>query len=260
MKHQARKRFGQHFLTDLSVIDAIVRAIDPQNDQFLIEIGPGQAALTAPLLDRVNHITAIELDRDLIRLLRHKWPENRLSIIESDVLQVDFGAISEHQLRIIGNLPYNISTPLLFHLLQWSAKIKDQIFMLQREIVERMAAQPGDSQYGRLSILMQMHYKIRYLFDVPPDAFDPPPKVVSAIVKMIPRAAADIVQPDNYDTFNAILDRVFQQRRKMLRASLGDMAKTIDWEAIGIKPTARPQELDINQYISLANYINHQPG
>lgn len=260
MAHQARKRFGQHFLTDLSVIDEIVRAIDPQANDFMVEIGPGQAALTEPLIARLNHLNVIELDRDLANTLRRLWPADKLSIISQDVLTVDFGQYDSTGLRIVGNLPYNISTPLLFHLLQWADRVKDQHFMLQKEIVERMAAQPGDSQYGRLSIMLQMRYKIRYLFDVPPTAFDPPPKVTSAIVRMLPIAADKLRLAKDFKIFDDLLHRVFNHRRKMLRASLSDLTKSLDWDALAIKPTARPQELSIDQYISLANAICELKG
>lgn len=256
MAHQARKRFGQHFLTDLSVIDNIVRAIDPQANDFMIEIGPGQAALTQPLLDHLKYLHVIELDRDLAHALRANWSAKRLQIIEQDVLQVDFASFAVNNMRIVGNLPYNISTPLLFHLLQWAEFVKDQHFMLQKEIVERMAAQPGDSSYGRLSIMLQMRYKIRYLFDVPPESFSPPPKVMSAIVKMLPKAKSELILPADFQQFDQLLHTVFNQRRKMLRASLGTVARQINWDALGIKPTLRPQELSINQYIDLANAIS----
>lgn len=255
MSHQARKRFGQHFLTDLSVIDEIVRAIDPQPTDIMIEIGPGQAALTEPLLSRLNHLHVIELDRDLANNLSHIWPEDRLSIVRKDVLDVDFDIFADNNLRIVGNLPYNISTPLLFHLLKWADKVKDQHFMLQKEIVERMSAQAGDSQYGRLSIMLQMRYKIRYLFDVLPTAFEPPPKVMSAIVRMLPIAPDKLKIPLDFKTFDDLIHQVFNHRRKMLRASLGDLANRIDWDDLEIKPTMRPQELTIDQYLGLADAI-----
>ncbi|MFA7475469.1 MAG: 16S rRNA (adenine(1518)-N(6)/adenine(1519)-N(6))-dimethyltransferase RsmA, partial [Castellaniella sp.] len=182
MAHQARKRFGQHFLADESVVDAIVRAIDPQPGDAMIEIGPGLSALTAPLLDRLDRLTVVELDRDLARRLRSRWGEDRLRVVEADALTVDFGDLSPSadagsgpgaanapRLRVVGNLPYNISSPLLFHLLHWAGQIRDQHFMLQREVIDRMVARPGDSQYGRLSVMLQARYRMTHLFDVPPE-------------------------------------------------------------------------------------------
>ena len=182
MTHQARKRFGQHFLSDLSVVDEIVRAIAPQAGDLMVEIGPGLSALTQPLLQHLDHLTAVELDRDLAARLRQTWPDGRLTIIEADALEVDFGALGTPQgaLRVVGNLPSNISTPLLFHLMRWAGHIRDQHFMLQREVVDRMVAVPGDSSYGRLSVMLQARYRMAALFEVPPQAFDPPPKVMSA--------------------------------------------------------------------------------
>lgn len=255
MTHKARKRFGQHFLADLSVIDEIVRAINPQPSDFMVEIGPGQAALTEPLLGRLDHLHVIELDRDLADNLRHIWPVERLNIISQDVLDVDFDEFADNSMRIVGNLPYNISTPLLFHLLKWADKVKDQHFMLQKEIVERMSAKAGDSQYGRLSIMLQMRYKIRYLFDVPPSAFEPPPKVMSAIVRMLPIAKENLRMPLDFKTFDGLIHQAFNHRRKMLRASLGDLANKLDWDSLSIKPTMRPQELTIDQYLDMADAI-----
>ena len=179
--HSARKRFGQHFLADEAVVDAIVRAIDPQPGDAMVEIGPGLSALTAPLLDRLERLTVVELDRDLARRLRGRWGEDRLRVVEADALTVDFGelapapapgsapaAADAARLRVVGNLPYNISSPLLFHLLRWADRIRDQHFMLQREVIDRMVARAGDSQYGRLSVMLQARYRMTHLFDVPP--------------------------------------------------------------------------------------------
>jgi 16S rRNA (adenine1518-N6/adenine1519-N6)-dimethyltransferase len=186
LKHQPRKRFGQHFLTDTGVLDAIVRAIDPKPGQALIEIGPGLGALTQPLLERCQHLTVIELDRDLAARLRKNAA---LDVIEADVLTVDFAALAAQgsaKLRVVGNLPYNISTPILFHLLEAAAQIEDQHFMLQREVVLRMAAGPGTKDYGRLSVMLQWRYHVESLFDVPPEAFEPRPRVDSAVVRSRP--------------------------------------------------------------------------
>ncbi|MGB6007979.1 16S rRNA (adenine(1518)-N(6)/adenine(1519)-N(6))-dimethyltransferase RsmA [Castellaniella sp.] len=272
MTHQARKRFGQHFLSDESVVDAIVRAIDPQADDCMVEIGPGLSALTAPLLDRLGRLTAVELDRDLARRLRARWGDDRLNVVEADALTVDFSALipagdegqagdagagvpAHPRLRIVGNLPYNISTPLLFHLMQWAGHVRDQHFMLQREVIDRMVARPGDSQYGRLSVMLQARYRMAHLFDVPPDAFDPPPKVMSAIVRMRPLAADAWRQPGNPAVFERLVSRVFEHRRKMIRGSLGDWTERLDWDALGIAPTVRPQELSVTQFLDMADAL-----
>src|SRR5690554_2834583 len=183
MAHQARKRFGQHFLVDEAVIDQIVRAIRPEPDDNMVEIGPGLSALTSPLLAAVAKLTVVELDRDLARGLRAAWPAERLNVVEADALSVDYSAMGA-PLRIVGNLPYNISSPLLFHLVDHADVVRDQHFMLQREVIDRMVAEPGSSDYGRLTVMLQARYSIEKLFDVAPDAFDPPPKVVSAVVRM----------------------------------------------------------------------------
>ncbi|MGB6242870.1 MAG: 16S rRNA (adenine(1518)-N(6)/adenine(1519)-N(6))-dimethyltransferase RsmA [Castellaniella sp.] len=264
MAHQARKRFGQHFLSDESVVDAIVRAIDPQADDCMVEIGPGLSALTAPLLDRLTRLVAVELDRDLAQRLRARWGADRLQLVEADALTVDFsklagsdtGAVSAApRLRIVGNLPYNISTPLLFHLMQWADQVQDQHFMLQREVIDRMVARPGDSQYGRLSVMLQARYRMVHLFDVPPDAFDPPPKVMSAIVRMRPLAADAWRKPVDPMVFDRLVARVFEHRRKMIRGSLGDWAGRLDWDALGIANTVRPQELSVTQFLDMADAL-----
>jgi 16S rRNA (adenine1518-N6/adenine1519-N6)-dimethyltransferase len=274
MAHQARKRFGQHFLSDASVIDAIVRAIDPQPGDVMVEIGPGLSALTEPLLDRLQRLIVIELDRDLARRLRASWPPERLSIVESDVLEVDFGQwpldpshgtqaqpdlptdrATAGALRIVGNLPYNISTPLLFHLMRWAERVRDQHFMLQREVIDRMVARPGDSDYGRLSVMLQARYRMTHLFDVPPEAFDPPPRVMSAVVRMRPLDPERLRRPRDPVAFERIVARAFEQRRKMIRGSLGAWAEWLDWERLGIAPTARPQELSVAQFMDMADAL-----
>ena len=218
MKHIARKRFGQHFLTDGAILDAIVDAIAPQPGQALVEIGPGLGAMTDPLVARAGRLTVIELDRDLAARLRRR-PE--LEVIESDVLRVDFGALAAARgqaLRVVGNLPYNISTPILFHLLGAVEHVVDQHFMLQKEVVDRMAAAPGSKDYGRLSVMLQWRYAIESVLDVPPESFDPPPRVDSAIVRMQPLPPAEAVDA-------ALLEELvrvaFSQRRKVLRNTLG---------------------------------------
>uniref|UniRef100_UPI0033417CEB 16S rRNA (adenine(1518)-N(6)/adenine(1519)-N(6))- dimethyltransferase RsmA n=1 Tax=Castellaniella defragrans TaxID=75697 RepID=UPI0033417CEB len=254
MAHQARKRFGQHFLRDEAVIAAIMRAIDPQRTDRMVEIGPGLSALTRPLLDRLDRLMVVELDRDLAARLRREWPRERLEVHEGDALDVDFGAMGPG-LRIVGNLPYNISTPLLFHLMQWAGQVRDQHFMLQREVIERMVARPGDTQYGRLSVMLQARYRMSSLFDVPPEAFEPPPRVVSAVVRMRPLAADALRSPLSPRAFERVVARAFEQRRKMVRGSLGVWADALDWDALGIAPTARPQELSVDQFMDMADAL-----
>jgi 16S rRNA (adenine1518-N6/adenine1519-N6)-dimethyltransferase len=252
-QHQARKRFGQHFLTDQVVIDDIVRAIAPLADDFLIEIGPGLSALTRPLLERVSHLTAVEIDRDLAERLRKQYPAESLTIIEADALAVDFHAFGEG-LRVVGNLPYNISTPILFHLMSAADQVRDQHFMLQREVIDRMVARPASSDYGRLSVMLQSRYRMTKLFDVAPEAFDPPPRVVSAIVRMVP-LPADRLRPKSDAALEQVVARAFSQRRKMLRGALGDWTPHIPWDALGIPPTARAEQVPVGNFIALADVL-----
>lgn len=252
-KHQARKRFGQHFLVDDSVIDGIVRAIDPARDDVMVEIGPGLSALTRPLLARLTRLHVIELDRDLAARLRAEWPEDRLDITEADALTVDFSRYGEG-VRVVGNLPYNISTPILFHLLAFADQVRDQHFMLQREVVDRMVAKPGDGDYGRLAVMLQARYAMYKLFDVPPEAFDPPPRVVSAIVRMRPLPSTR-PRPRSDAAFAATVARAFAQRRKMLRRGLGDWAPHVPWDALGIAHTARAEEVSVAQFMALSDAL-----
>ncbi|TFL13968.1 16S rRNA (adenine(1518)-N(6)/adenine(1519)-N(6))-dimethyltransferase RsmA [Pusillimonas caeni] len=256
-QHQARKRFGQHFLVDEGVIDAIVRAIAPAASDRVVEIGPGLSALTGPLLQALEHLTVVEIDRDLAaRLLRQHSPE-RLTVVQADALQVDFARLGSG-LRIVGNLPYNISSPLLFHLMDSAEHVLDQHFMLQREVIDRMVAEPATSDYGRLSVMLQSRYDMVKLFDVPPEAFDPPPRVVSAVVRMKP-LPAERPRAKNEACFAQVVTRSFAQRRKMLRRGLGDWAKLIDWDAVGVSETARAEELSVGQFIALADHL-HDAG
>lgn len=253
-KHQARKRFGQHFLTDEAVIDGIVRAIQPAATDNLVEIGPGLSAITRPLLQRLHHLRVIELDRDLAARLRREWPVERLSITEADVLTVDFSALGP-QLRVVGNLPYNISTPILFHLMAFADHIVDQHFMLQLEVVQRMVARPGDSAYGRLAVMLQARYAMSNLFEVPPEAFDPPPRVVSAVVRMRP-LPPDRPQPQDPTLFAELVARAFGQRRKMLRRSLGEWASLVPWQALGVADSARAETLSVVQFMAMADALH----
>jgi len=248
VKHQPRKRFGQHFLTDTGVLDAIVNAIDPKPGQALIEIGPGLGALTQPLLERCERLTVIELDRDLAARLRRN---TALDVVEADVLTVDFNALAAQRaakLRVVGNLPYNISTPILFHLLDAAAQIEDQHFMLQREVVQRMAAGPGTKDYGRLSVMLQWRYHVESVLDVPPEAFEPPPRVDSAVVRMLPWPQPAAVDPK---TLEALVACAFSQRRKLLRHSLG---RWLDARAFAGKfdLQRRGEEVPVAEYVALA--------
>lgn len=253
MGHQARKRFGQHFLADDSVIEQIVRAIRPAHDDLMVEIGPGLSALTAPLLESLARLTVVELDRDLARRLRATWPEDRLKVIEADALTVDFSALGT-PLRVVGNLPYNISSPLLFHLMQFADSIVDQHFMLQREVIDRMVAEPGGADYGRLSVMMQARYFMEKLFDVPPEAFDPPPRVMSSVVRMIPLPEGR-ARPRSEQAFAAVVARAFAQRRKMLRRVLSDWAEDIDWDALGVAPTDRAEAVSPQQFMAMSDQL-----
>jgi 16S rRNA (adenine1518-N6/adenine1519-N6)-dimethyltransferase len=248
MGHTARKRFGQHFLTDHGVIEDIVRAIDPLPGEAVVEIGPGLGALTAPLLQRCKAMTVVELDRDLASRLRKR---EGLTVVEADVLTVDFGALADaagQPLRVVGNLPYNISTPILFALLPWAERIADQHFMLQKEVVDRMAARPQTSDYGRLSVMLQWRYEVQALLDVPPEAFDPPPRVDSTVVRMLPRADA---APVDTALFEEMVQVAFSQRRKLLRHTLG---RWVEGRGLGapFDLQRRAEEVPVQEYVELA--------
>jgi len=261
-KRFARKRFGQHFLTDDSVIDAIVRAIAPAREDAVVEIGPGLGALTAPLAARLERLSVIELDRDLAAQLRHHYPPQRLHITEADALTVDFAALGRQfakPLRIVGNLPYNISSPLLFHLVAAADQVRDQHFMLQREVIDRMVAQPGSRDYGRLSVMLQARYRMTKLFDVPPEAFEPAPRVISAVVRMRPLPATR-PRPQNEALFAQLIARAFAQRRKMLRRALGNWAAHVPWQELAIAPTARAEDLSVAQFMRLSDAVGDVSG
>jgi len=255
IQHQARKRFGQNFLEDSSVIANIIGAIAPKSDDALIEIGPGLGALTQPLLKKAPHLQAIELDYDLIPHLQALSPQ--LIIHQADVLTVDFQSfVKEAQsLRIVGNLPYNISTPLIFHLLKQIHLIQDMHFMLQKEVVERMAAQPGSKDYGRLSIMVQYFCKVNYLFTVPPQAFKPAPKVESAIVRLLPHAQLPYVTKD-FQQFSEMVRLAFGQRRKTLRNSLKTLVNDEQWNLLEINATLRPEQIALKDFVKIANFLS----
>ncbi len=252
--HTPRKRFGQNFLTSPGVIRDIVTAIAPRRDDNLVEIGPGLAALTSPLLDAVDRLHVVEIDRDLIARLRKSFPADRLSVHEGDALEFDFATLGEN-LRIVGNLPYNISTPLLFHLAGYAGRVRDMHFMLQKEVVDRMVAAPGGTDNGRLSIMLQYRFDMERLFVVPPDAFDPPPKVDSAIVRLVPRPASALCVRDEA-VFARVVTAAFSQRRKMLRNTLREFFDEPALIALGIAPTVRAEELGVTNYVALANAVS----
>ncbi|RPH63248.1 MAG: 16S rRNA (adenine(1518)-N(6)/adenine(1519)-N(6))-dimethyltransferase RsmA [Burkholderiales bacterium] len=257
--HVARKRFGQHFLADPSVVAAIVAAIDPRDDQTIVEIGPGLAALTAGLLDRVRHLHAIEIDRDLAARLRRRWGPERLSLHEADALRFDFGRIVPEPgaaglLRLVGNLPYNISSPLLVHLLAYRDRIDDQHFMLQKEVVERIVAAPGSADFGRLSVLMQAYYEVDALLVVRPGAFDPPPKVDSAVVRMMVRREAARADPA---PLQRLLAAGFAQRRKMIRKTLLPWLAQRGLPGDHLDPALRPEDLAVPVWLDLARRLEH---
>ncbi len=261
--HTARKRFGQNFLHDQYIIDKIVSAINPQNGENLVEIGPGLGALTEPVAEEVDQLTVVELDRDLAKRLReHPFLSKKLSIIEDDALKFDFATLvdsnsvtkGEGELRIFGNLPYNISTPLMFHLFTFTNKVKDMHFMLQNEVVKRLCATHGDKLYGRLSVMAQFYCQAIPVVAVPPSAFKPAPKVDSAVVRLTPHKTPP-VQVDNIDSLQQVVTTAFNQRRKTIRNSLKDLVSHDEIEALGIKPELRAEALSLQQFALLANYV-----
>ena len=252
MKHIARKRFGQHFLTDGAIIDGIVDAIHPQAGEPMVEIGPGLAALTQPLVERLGHLHVIELDRDLAARLR---AHGQLTVIESDVLRVDFTDLAHRlnvqRLRVVGNLPYNISSPILFHLLSHVAVIQDQHFMLQKEVIDRMVASPSSGDYSRLSVMLQWRYDMQDVLFVPPESFDPPPRVDSAVVRMVPLAV-----PPQLDVklMEEMVRVAFSQRRKLLRHTLGRWLEARNF-AGRFDVQRRAEEVPVAEYVALVQSL-----
>jgi len=253
MKHVARKRFGQNFLTDKQVLSDIIDAIAPRKGETMVEIGPGLAAMTALLLKQLDHMHVVELDRDLVTRLEKAYPRERLTVHSGDALKFDFGAIpvaEGQKLRVVGNLPYNISSPLLFHLADFAHLIEDQHFMLQKEVVERMVAEPGSKTYGRLSVMLQWRYDMSLMFIVPPTAFDPPPQVESAIVRMVPVKQQ---LPCDAKRLEAVVAKAFSQRRKVIRNCVAGMFTEAQLVEAGIDPSVRPEAVSLTQYVALAN-------
>lgn len=256
-QHQARKRFGQNFLTDVALIERIINSINPQASDKVVEIGPGLGAITCPLLKLIDKLDVIELDRDIVPKLQLNCGFNdKLVIHNCDVLKFDFNSLAEgdHKLRIIGNLPYNISTPIIFHLVQYADIIRDMHFMLQKEVVQRLAAKPGNKDYGRLSIMAQYHFKITPLFLVPPEAFDPRPKVESAIVKLQPHGIKPVEVADE-QLLSSVVSQAFSQRRKTLRNVLKNLCSPEQLVAAGIDPAQRAEQLDLQAFANLCKII-----
>ena len=258
-QHQARKRFGQNFLTDIALIERIINSINPRAGDKLVEIGPGLGAITCPLLKQIGKLDVIELDRDIVPKLRLNCGFNdNLVIHNCDVLKFDFNSLTDgdQKLRIIGNLPYNISTPIIFHLVQYANIIKDMHFMLQKEVVQRLAAKPGTKDYSRLSIMTQYHFRVTPLFLVPPEAFDPQPKVESAIVKLQPHAVKP-VEVDDEQLLASVVSQAFSQRRKTLRNVLKNLCTPDQIIAAGIDPAQRAEELNLQAFANLCKIIQN---
>ncbi|MBS0516800.1 MAG: 16S rRNA (adenine(1518)-N(6)/adenine(1519)-N(6))-dimethyltransferase RsmA [Proteobacteria bacterium] len=257
--HVTKKRFGQHFLHDKNILRRIVEYVAPRPGEHIVEIGPGEGALTLPLLRAAGSLTVIELDRDLIEPLRARANSvGKLAIVHRDVLEVDIAALAAGGgIRLVGNLPYNISTPILFHCLDHAAAIRDMHFMLQKEVVERMAAGPGSKTYGRLSVMLQLRCTVESLFDVPPTAFSPPPKVDSAVVRLVPLPADKLAQADS-DVIERVVRTAFGQRRKTLGNALRGVADTGDLAAAAIDPRARAEQLPPSAFVALARHLQNK--
>jgi len=257
-RHVPRKRFGQNFLQDGFIIDQIISAISPQPDQHLIEIGPGLGALTTQILPLVKQLDVVELDRDVIPRLQAKCAKfNNLTIHQADALRFDFSRLQndKQKLRIFGNLPYNISTPLLFHLTNFHTITSNMHFMLQKEVAERICAPVGTRQYGRLSIMMQYFYQTKMLFTIYPEAFDPQPKVTSAFIRLMPHSTLPFQAKDT-ETLSQIVQTAFSQRRKTIKNTLKSLIESDELQSLAIDPGERPEKLSIEQYVKLANFIS----
>jgi 16S rRNA (adenine1518-N6/adenine1519-N6)-dimethyltransferase len=251
VRHVPRKRFGQHFLSDAAVIDDIIAAISPQDSDFIVEIGPGLGALTCPLTERLDHLHVVEIDRDIIGWLKSEFPAARVTVHEGDALDFDFGALGT-RLRVVGNLPYNISTPLLFHLARHASSIVDIHAMLQKEVVERMTAAPSTSEYSRLSVMLQYRFAMERILDVPAAAFDPAPKVESAVVRLTPYPRLPHAARDEA-AFGRIVAAAFSQRRKTLRNALKDHFGAADFARLGLDGGLRAQDLGVADFVRLAD-------
>jgi len=252
-EHRARKRFGQNFLSDPNIIRKIIDAIRPVAGETMVEIGPGLGAMTDPLVERLGHLHVVEIDRDLIARLQERYTPEHLTIHQGDALKFDFGSLGA-PLRVVGNLPYNISTPLLFHLAAFADTVSDMTFMLQKEVVMRMVAEPGTDDYGRLSVMLQYRFRMGRLFDVPPGAFRPAPKVTSSIVRMVPLPPEQLAAQDEA-LLESIVAAAFGQRRKTLRNTLRDFLDEQDFATLGLDPGLRGERLSVAQYIAIANHV-----
>lgn len=257
--HIPRKRFGQNFLQDQRVIADIVRAVGATADDTVVEIGPGLGAITRPLLAQLPRLNVVEIDRDIIARLRAEFPPERLTIHEGDAMACDFAQFGE-RIKLVGNLPYNISTPLLFHLAGYADRVVDMHFMLQKEVVDRMVADPSTPDYGRLSVMLQYRFYMERVLDVPPDSFWPPPKVDSAVVRMIPQPGRCGVAGSEA-RLEALVTRAFAQRRKTLRNNLKGILDDADFAALGLDPGARAETVSVDDYVRMENYLaQHRPG
>ncbi len=254
MKHVAKKKFGQNFLKDSSIIHAIIQSIQPLQDDLLVEIGPGLGALTKPLLEKTKHLFAIELDRDIVNWMQNQYSKNNITIFNEDVLNFNFHQFDK-KIRIVGNLPYNISTPILFKCIENIKIIVDLHFMLQKEVVDRMIAAPSSSEYGRLSVMLQYYFAMEHLVHVPKESFDPEPKVESSFVRLIPHDNYPFVA-NNIDQFGKIVKEAFSQRRKTIRNTLKNFMNANDFENIDINPQLRAENLSVSDFVKISNYLS----
>ena len=254
MKHVAKKKFGQNFLKDSSIIHAIIQSIQPLQDDLLVEVGPGLGALTKPLLEKTKHLFAIELDRDIVNWMQNQYSKNNITIFNEDVLNFNFHQFDK-KIRIVGNLPYNISTPILFKCIEDIKIITDLHFMLQKEVVDRMIAAPSSSEYGRLSVMLQYYFALEHLVHVPKESFDPEPKVESSFVRLIPYDHYPFVA-NNIDQFGKIVKEAFSQRRKTIRNTLKNFMNANDFENIDINPQLRAENLSVSDFVKISNYLS----
>jgi 16S rRNA (adenine1518-N6/adenine1519-N6)-dimethyltransferase len=253
MKHVAKKRFGQNFLTDQAIVSSLIDAINPKTEEIIVEIGPGLGALTKPLLKKINHLHVVEIDRDIVSWMQNEYAKNTVTIHNVDALKFDFTNLGSN-IRVVGNLPYNISTPILFHLLDNVSHITDMHFMLQKEVVERMVASPSTAAYGRLSVMLQYHLQMEYLITVPPDAFEPAPKVESAFVRCVPHTTLPNVASD-VQHFAKVVLAAFGQRRKTLRNTLKGLLDDEGFAALNISSQLRAENLSVAQFVAISNYL-----
>ena len=254
MKHIAKKKFGQNFLKDTSIINAIIQSINPVPDDLLIEIGPGLGALTKPLLEKTNHLLAIEVDRDIVAWMENEYSKKNITVFNEDILNFNFDQFDQ-KVRVVGNLPYNISTPILFKCIDNITNIKDLHFMLQKEVVDRMIAVPSSSEYGRLSVMLQYYFVMEHLVHVPKESFDPEPKVESSFVRLIPYKHYPFVA-NNIEQFGRIVKEAFSQRRKTIRNTLKSFISENDFQKIDINPQLRAENLAVSDFVKISNYLN----